>query len=517
MSHIIISVSSILPLKYETRSETVLSPSIFAENLMTLRLINRSAGEALKSNNLVVIGQRLKECFADNAMLSSMMGDAATSSNFKVISDVGQRQIRILPIASDASRHNSPLRLDLLSTSLTPVLAESSQTSVDILCTLPTGTNAVAASVAVARAFPCKYSRKTSATSSLDVTLSFVTLDKTEVAHLDHALLVANAVRDTQAWTDSAPNDFNTTEFIAEAHRVASEVGASIDIIQGRELQHRGFGGIWGVGKCSENPPALVHLSLNVTNGPAAVLVGKGITYDSGGLAIKPREGMCGMKRDMGGAAAVLGAFAAISRSIRAGHVSLKNGIGRIDCVLCIAENSVGAASFRNDDVLQLYSGLTVEVTNTDAEGRLVLSDGVAYAAKHIPNIDLVIDMATLTGAATYSAGHIHGALLSNSDDLEATAIAAGKVSGDCVFPMLYAPELHDKHFKSEVADMTNAVSVKDDCPSSCAGLFIEKSLKAAGYAGKWMHVDMAKPVTMNKGSKASGFGVALLVEMLVR
>ena len=488
-----------------------------AKFLMTLRLINRPASEALKSKNLVIIGQKLKEFFTEHPAVCDMINDTTTSSTFKVIGEEGQKQIRILPISSEASRQNSPLRLDLVSSSLIPILSEPTQSSIDVVCTLPSASNALAASVAVARALPCKYSRKTSSTSPIDVQLSFITSDKSEIVNLDHALLVANAVRDTQAWTDSAPNDFNTVEFVTEAQRIASEVGASIEVIQGRELEHRGFGGLWGVGKCSEHPPALVHLSLSVSQGQTAVLVGKGITYDSGGLAIKPREGMCGMKRDMGGAAAVLGAFAAISRSIRAGHVSLKSGIGRIDCVLCIAENSVGASSFRNDDILQLYSGLTVEVTNTDAEGRLVLADGVAFAAKHIPNIDMVIDMATLTGAATYSAGHVHGALLSNSDELESEAIAAGKLSGDCLFPMLYAPELHDKHFKSEVADMTNAVNVKDDCPSSCAGLFIEKSLKAAGYTGKWMHVDMAKPVTMNKGSKASGFGVALLVEMLVR
>jgi probable aminopeptidase NPEPL1 len=174
------------------------------------------------------------------------------------------------------------------------------------------------------------------------------------------------------------------------------------------------------------------------------------------------------------------------------------------------AENSVDANSQRNDDIIQMYSGKTVEINNTDAEGRLVLSDGVAYASKHL-NPNIIVDMATLTGAQLISTGTKHAAIQSNSERIENLAKLAGQQSGDWVFPMLYAPEILKKEFSSEVADMKNSVKNRMNAQSSCAGHFIEDHL--VNYKGDWLHVDIAGPSENN--GRATGFGVAFLLEFL--
>ena len=163
--------------------------------------------------------------------------------------------------------------------------------------------------------------------------------------------------------------------------------------------------------------------------------------------------GMVGMKSDMAGAAAMLAAFeAAVSRGTPQ----------RLHLVLCLAENAIGPLALRNDDILRLLSGKTVEINNTDAEGRLVLGDGVALASAPGglpgPVPGLVVDMATLTGAQLVATGKRHAAVLSNSAAAEARAGAAGLRSGDLVFPILYCPELLKGEFASKVADMRNSV-----------------------------------------------------------
>ena len=207
-----------------------------------------------------------------------------------------------------------------------------------------------------------------------------------------------------------------------------------------------------------------------------------------------------------------------------------------------MAENAIGPTAFRNDDILTLYSGKTVEVNNCDAvrtnagntrsafvlhgglaltqamhsfifqEGRLVLGDGVAHATKHIENLDLVVDMATLTGAQLVATGKKHAGVLCNQEELEKRAVAAGLHSGDLVYPLLYAPELLKKEFKSKVADMKNSVADRSNAQTSCAGHFIESHLNS-DYKGGWVHVDMAGPAV--SGERGTGYGVGLILSLL--
>ena len=240
------------------------------------------------------------------------------------------------------------------------------------------------------------------------------------------------------------------------------------------------------------------------------VMVGKGIVYDTGGLSIKDRFQMPGMKTDMGGAAAMLQAF----------DVAVRNGLPEntnLFAILCLAENAVGPLATRPDDIHTLYSGLTVEVNDTDCEGRLILADGVAFAAAHLAP-SCIIDMATLTGAQGIACGYRHAAIVSNDEWVEQVAIKAGRASGDLVHPLPYCPEFFTPEFKSAVANMKNRPIDRFNGSCCAAGQFIANNMEEYIAAGKpWLHIDMAFPATfkVDGNSRATGYGVALLTDIL--
>jgi len=316
-------------------------------------------------------------------------------------------------------------------------------------------------------------------------------------------------IRLAQRLVDMPPNLLNSKTYVEEARNLASRLGCKFTVIQGHDLESQGFGGIWGVGKASDNLPALAILS-HVPEGSeeqkSICLVGKGIVYDTGGLSIKtPTTSMAGMKVDMGGSAAVLCGFATA--------VSTGTARGPLHALLCIAENAVGPLATRPDDIHVMLSGKTVEVNNTDAEGRLVLADGVFYAHREL-NPRVIVDIATLTGAQLIATGKNHAALYCNDEDLEALAVKAGKYSGDLTFPLPYCPEFYRKEFSSPCADMKNSVADRGNAQSSCAGQFIGNHLEEYFKVnGKWLHIDMAGPVEIS--GRATGFGVALLYRIV--
>jgi len=162
--------------------------------------------------------------------------------------------------------------------------------------------------------------------------------------------------------------------------------------------------------------------------------------------------------------------------------------------------------------VITMYSGKTVEINNTDAEGRLVLADGVSYAARDL-GATTIVDMATLTGAQGVATGKNHAALVCNSAKLEAKLVAAGSASGELLHPLPYAPELHMGEFKSSTADMKNSVKDRSNAQASCAASFIAANLPS-DYDGEWAHIDMAAPA-QTSDKKSTGFGVAVLLELL--
>ncbi|CAK9294893.1 unnamed protein product [Gordionus sp. m RMFG-2023] len=331
--------------------------------------------------------------------------------------------------------------------------------------------------------------------------VKFRTLSEQDIYMLNQATF---GTRMTSVIVDMPCNVLSTNEFVQEIQRIGDDLGIVPKIIRGADLEIEGFGGIYGVGKAAVNPPALVILSHEPPNSEFNIAwVGKGIVYDTGGLSIKGKSAMLGMKRDCGGAAAILGAF----------YSCVKLGFSHtLHAVFCLAENSVGPNATRPDDIHTMYSGKTVEINNTDAEGRLVLADGVSYASNDL-NCDIILDMATLTGAQGIATGKYHAALITNNSTWENYCVDAGKSSGDLVYPLPYCPELHFSEFSSSLADMKNSVADRSNAQASCASLFIASHLKNGfDFPGVWLHVDMAYPV--HSGERATGYGVGLLLTL---
>ncbi|KAJ9586400.1 hypothetical protein L9F63_019952, partial [Diploptera punctata] len=378
------------------------------------------------------------------------------------------------------SRHNAPSRAHAI-TKIVRSTTVGTDESIVIVCER---SDVFASACAVARAFPM-FTRKTSNNpshvSNITASVEFLLVpgaDSQTADDLKCLESVCAGVRLAARIVDAPCNEMN------EVKSVGDTLGVKSTIIRGDELRVRGFGGIYGVGKAASVPPALAVLSHTPEGATQTVAwVGKGIVYDTGGLSIKAKTAMPGMKRDCGGAAGVLGAF----------YTVVRQGFSQnLHAVFCLAENAVGPESTRPDDIHLLYSGRTVEINNTDAEGRLVLSDGVAYAQKDL-KANIILDMATLTGAQGISTGKYHGAVLTNSEEWEEASVMASRVSGDLLFPIPYCPELHFSEFASAVADMKNSVADRNNAQSSCAGLFIGSHL-GFDFQGSWIHIDMAYP-----------------------
>jgi len=455
-------------------------------------------------------------------ILLESLGGKSTSS---VSTYVGKTKLILATVPETVSRNNHPWSVHAI-TKLVSTHVQKGSGGQQVIFV---GEDAVdyqgPLTLAVAKAFSL-YSRKTtSSSSSKEEDLTTTTVEPLQIAFWNAqgetvsvtndapasqvALAAAAAVQWAGRWVDMPPAELTTDVYAAEIQSLVAPLeGVTFREIVGTDLDEQGYGGIYGVGKAATCPPRLVILEYTPPtldeNAPHVCLVGKGIVYDTGGLSLKPKTGMCGMKGDMGGSAGVLGGFLA---AVQSGHYPHK-----LTLLLCLAENAIGPTAFRNDDILQMYSGKTVEVNNCDAEGRLVLGDGVAHATKHIDNLSLIVDMATLTGAQMVATGQTHAGILANTPALETRAVQAGLQSGDLVFPLLYAPELLMKEFDSKVADMKNSVKDRSNAQTSCAGHFIEAHLDE-GYQGEWLHVDMAGPSEL--GERGTGYGVGLVLSLL--
>jgi leucyl aminopeptidase len=264
-----------------------------------------------------------------------------------------------------------------------------------------------------------------------------------------------------------------------QAREAVADLPVTVDVLDERALRRRGFGGILGVGQGSANPPRLVKVSY-AGGGDAAphlAIVGKGITFDSGGLSLKPAHSMITMKCDMGGAAAVLGAVQAIA----AMGLPL-----RVTGWMPLAENMPSGTATRPSDVLTIYGGRTVEVLNTDAEGRLVLADAIVAACEERP--DVLLDTATLTGAQIVALGTRTSAVMSTSDALRSSVVAAAVDVGEAMWPMPLPEELR-KSMDSQVADIANMGDRYGGM--LVAGLFLREFV---GDGIPWAHLDIAGP-----------------------
>ncbi len=290
----------------------------------------------------------------------------------------------------------------------------------------------------------------------------------------------------------------------AEGHDV------ELTVLEREQCEARGMGCYLGVAQGSDEPPKFIHLAYRPnrgegSNAPRVCLIGKGVTFDSGGYSLKPTDGMLDMKLDMCGSAAVIAAFE--------GAVKLEVPY-EVHAIVAAAENLVSGKAYKLGDVLTASNGKTVEINNTDAEGRLLLGDGVSWAARELKATD-VINAATLTGAQLISTGTVHAAVITNDEALEQTAVSVGRQCGDLCHPLPFAPELYRPEFNSPIADLRNSVANRMNAQTSCAAQFVYEHIASAPKANKrrWCHIDLAGPAFPK--DRGTGYGVALISELV--
>lgn len=307
------------------------------------------------------------------------------------------------------------------------------------------------------------------------------------------------------------PPNIATTGYMAEqAKKLAKKTGLKFSIIEGEGLEKERMTGLINVGKASENKPCLVRLEYRPKDAKKdakpLVLVGKTMTYDTGGLSLKINNGMVGMKRDKDGGCAVLGAMHAIATVIQPKRP--------VVALLSIAENSISDEAYRPDDVITYRNGVTVEVTNTDAEGRLVLADALCWACEK-ENPSAIIDLATLTGGVVVALGSTYCGMFCEDDALRGKVEAASKASGERVWRLPMHQEYRDL-MKSPVADIQNSNANRKAHPIQGAAFlsyFVDEKVP-------WCHLDIAgvHVADSNKGpfvDGPTGWGTRLLAELV--
>jgi len=342
------------------------------------------------------------------------------------------------------------------------------------------------------------------------VVLSALARQKDAVAAFERAQVLAAATMRVRDWVNTPANDLNPVTFVDEIVAMRDAVTApkgapsiGIEVWDEQRLATEQCGGILAVGSGSATPPRLVKLTWEPEGATKHVaLVGKGITYDTGGYWIKPSSSMATMKEDMAGAATVLSALVAIAQL----------GLPvRVTAWAPLAENMISGSAMRPGDVMTARNGTTVEIVNTDAEGRLVLCDALALAAEEEP--DAIVDIATLTGAMVVALGDKMAGVIGD-DSVVADLIAASEVAGEPLWRMPIPDEMSERIHSSKVADITHYDGVRWG-----GGLFAAAYLREFTAGLPWGHLDIAGP-SFNSGgpqghltSGGSGFGLATLVD----
>ncbi|ELC0659368.1 aminopeptidase PepB [Vibrio fluvialis] len=341
-------------------------------------------------------------------------------------------------------------------------------------------------------------------------TLEWKALDQAQQDELEARIKATDWTRDiiNKSAEEVAPRQLAT--MAAEFIKSLAPEHVSYRIVKDKDLLTEGWEGIFAVGRGSERTSAMLQLDYNPTgdeNAPVyACLVGKGITFDSGGYSLKPSNFMAAMKADMGGSGMITGALGlAIMRGLKK----------RVKLILCCAENMVSGRALKLGDVITYKNGKTVEIMNTDAEGRLVLADGLIYASEQNP--ELIIDCATLTGAAKNALGNDFHALLSFDDALSHDAMTAAKEEHEGLWPLPLV-DFHREMLPSSFADLSNISSGDYSPGASTAAAFL--SYFVNNYKKGWLHFDCAGTYRKSPSDKwaagATGMGVKTVARILM-
>ena len=331
--------------------------------------------------------------------------------------------------------------------------------------------------------------------------------DRDATAALTEVKTIAKSLNLVRDLINTPPSDLHPAEFAATAVSACRTLKLDVEVLDEKALAKGKYGGILGVGMGSSNPPRLVRIAYRHRKASRHLaFVGKGITFDSGGISIKPAANMDAMKSDMSGAAAVLGAMTAIAR--------LKPEVN-VTAYMAMAENMPSGSAQRPSDVITIRGGQTVEVLNTDAEGRLVLADAIVRAGEDEP--DTIVDVATLTGAAVVALGARTAGIMANDDKFRSHVHEVATSVGEQMWPMALPPELRGS-MDSKVADIANIGDRYGGM--QVAGLFL-KDFVPEGVT--WAHLDIAGPAYLEGESfgytPKGGTGAAMrtLVELARR
>lgn len=340
---------------------------------------------------------------------------------------------------------------------------------------------------------------------------SFVVKNKSDKLSsiLKESSTIANAVNSARDMVNTAPVDFYPEVFAKIAQDLAKDLEISCEVFGEKYLEKNKMMAMYSVGKASVNESKLIHLTYKPKKATKkVVLVGKGLTYDSGGLSLKPADFMITMKADKSGAVAVLNTIKVIA--------SLKLPV-EVHAIIGAVENMIGGNAYKPDDILTAKNGKTIEVRNTDAEGRLVLADCLCYAQDNIKNIDYLFDFATLTGACVVGLGEYTTGIMGNCEKLKQKALEACQNSGEYATKLDFNRYLK-KCIKSEIADVCNVANTRYG-GAITAGMFLDNFVYEENK-NRWIHFDIAGPAFVEKAwgynpYGASGTGVRLAVEFI--
>ncbi len=348
--------------------------------------------------------------------------------------------------------------------------------------------------------------RKVSADREIILVIDKVAQKEIETG-LKKGEIIATSVNKARHWIDLPPRILFPTDLAGKAEKIAKEFKLKFTVFNEKEINQMGMGGLAAVSQGSDLDCQLVIMEYKTDkkNAPTLAFVGKGVTFDSGGLSIKPAVHMETMKEDMSGAAAVIATMASIAQ--------LKPQVNVIG-VAPLAENLPSGKAIKPGDIVTFYNGKTAEIKNTDAEGRLILADALSYVVKHYKP-DAIIDVATLTGSCAHALGPFYAGLMSNHDEVVQKLQAAAVTSGDRVWRLPLSDD-YKPAIKSPVADISNIGSQQYLAGAITAALFLQNFVDDV----PWAHLDIAgtafdvPDLPYYRPHSATGFGVRLLVDL---
>ena len=338
---------------------------------------------------------------------------------------------------------------------------------------------------------------------------SELTLDIEKVAEQVHkAQITADATNFTRDIVNTTPDDCYPKVMASIAEGMAEDVGLKCNILKPKQLRKEKMKTLLAVARASTHKPRVIHLTHKPKDAKLKVtLVGKGLTYDSGGLSLKPADFMVTMKSDKSGGSAVMGIMKAVAELNL--PIEVHGFIGAV-------ENMIGGNAYKPDDVLMAKNGKTIEVRNTDAEGRLVLADVLCYAQQEV-KADYIFDFATLTGASVVAVGHYTSSVMGNNKEVQKLVVKEAQNAGELATALDFNDYLK-KTIKSEIADVCNISNTRYG-GAITAGQFLSEFIDKK-HADKWAHIDIAGPAFVEHAwgenpHGASGAGVRMMVKLL--